>query len=234
MTTSQMRSYVSQPRTWEKFLRDGTAKRHSGSSFVSYVVTDSPFYRTGVQIMDDIRAEGFGSHFALLPPSSLHMTVLQGIKERRYVDLPWPGWLDGISDLPQAVLAMCDRLVQAQITGIREVSMKPAGLKDLSSGDALGFLLEPATDKDLDILQTFRHRAGEVLEIEVPSLDEYHFHSTLGYRLIEPDITEVARLTELQDKYTQWTRQVERVDLEEVAFCIFNDMLSFSPLVYAS
>ncbi|MCT1462955.1 hypothetical protein [Corynebacterium sanguinis] len=78
-------------------------------------------------------------------------------------------------------------------------------------------------------LDRFRRQAGEVLEIPVAGLDEYAFHCTLGYRLTQCD--DGAELVDAEGLYVSWIAEQPRVEIEDVAFCIFNDMQSF-PLLY--
>lgn len=78
-------------------------------------------------------------------------------------------------------------------------------------------------------LDRFRRQAGEVLEIPVAGLDEYAFHCTLGYRLTQCD--DAAELVDAEGLYDSWIAEQPRVELEDVAFCIFNDMQSEVPQV---
>lgn len=226
------RILVDNPRTWEKFDPQGTPKRHRGSTFVSHLVVDSPLYRVGEAIIGDVRKEGLSADFGLLPVSSLHMTVLEGLKDPSYIGQGgrWPDWLAAVEDFPTAVAQMRQRLAAAGITGISGVTMQPFAVYPLA--DSLTIGLRPAEDTDRDVLDRFRRQAGEALEIEIAPLSEYRFHTSLGYRLtaVEPGTEE--KLKQLQEKYGSWLGQVVQADLEPVSFSIFGDMLSFPPLLY--
>lgn len=230
--TPMQRKLVNEPGTWEKFEPSGVAKRHPGSTFVSYLVVDSPLYQAGERIIADVRAMGMAGDFGLLPPSSLHMTVMEGLKEPSLLsqDEKWPEWLARYESFPEAVAAMRVRLAEADIRAPRDVVMRPSGVAPI--GERLTIDLVPATDAMATELDRFRREVGAVLEMPVPGLDEYRFHNSLGYRLTEPTDEDAEVREAMQKKYEGWVRTVDQADLEPVAFQIFNDMLSFSPLLY--
>lgn len=214
------------PQTFEKFTPEGVAKRHRGSTFVAHVVPNSPSYEVEKRIQDDVRARGMAEHFGLLPPSSFHMTVFPGPKDR---EIPgegdkWPAWLSDIADLPTAVHLMRQRLVDADLSPAPELRMRPTHVYDL--GLSLTVSLEPADDEMERELYRFRSTLRDVLEIDDPGFDTYRFHSSLGYRLSAPEVT-LELNAELAEQYSEWVQEIEIFDLERPAFNMFNDMLAF-------
>ena len=73
---------TSNERTWEKFDADGNARLHRGSTIVSRLNADCDVYRAGQRIQEDLKQTELRDHFALTPPNSFHMTVLEGLKDR--------------------------------------------------------------------------------------------------------------------------------------------------------
>ncbi|WJY67422.1 DUF1868 domain-containing protein [Corynebacterium auris] len=226
-----MAGFVDNARTWEKFDTTGVALRHPGSTFVSAVPATSPLYTIGRRIQDDVTARGWAGNYGLTVPSSFHMTVLQGLKERTFAgqDAAWPAWLDGAADFPEAVRLMLGRLLEAGIRGPRSVTMTSPGVCPLEG--RLTIRMEPANDEVARELERFRQQAGEVLEIPVEAPGEYRFHTTLGYRLTTSEDRD-PELGAAAEEYSSWLRQHPVYELEAPAFCIFNDMQSFSPLLY--
>lgn len=214
------------PGTFEKFTPEGEAKRHRGSTFVAHVVPGSPSYHVEKRIQDDVRARGLACHFALLPPSSYHMTVFPGPKERSFAGQAemWPTWLADVEDLPTAVQLMRQRLVDAEIPRLPDLRMAPTHVYDLGKSLTVG--LTPADNAMAEALRDFRTALRDTLEINDPDFDTYEFHSSLGYRLSAPEVTEEVN-RELAEQYTAWVREIEIFDLERPAFNIFNDMLAF-------
>lgn len=220
-----MAPLIDRPSTWAKFRPDGTAKVFPGSTFVAALRQGSPLHALGERIQNDIRARGWGSDFALTVASSFHMTVLEGFKRNDAL----PAWLAGARDFPEAVALMRQRLAEAHISAPARLEMKVSGVFPLH--ERLTFRLYPADDEVDQELRRFRRRACEVLEIPAAGLDDYQFHSTLGYRLTVAT-PEDDGLIEAKKLYDSWAAEVSSVDLERVGFCIFNDMQSFPPLLY--
>lgn len=221
---------VNNPFTLEKFTPEGVAKRHRGSTFVAPVVPDSPSYQVEKRIQDDLSARGLDCHFALLPPSSYHMTVFPGLKDRSLADQAgaWPAWLSDVKDFPTAVELMRNRLIKADIPVLPDLRMRPTHIYDLGISFTVG--LEPADDEMDQALREFRTALRNVLEIHDPEFDTYEFHSSLGYRLTAPEVTEDIN-AELAEEYTSWVTEIDVFDLERPGFNIFNDMLSFPELL---
>lgn len=216
---------VNNPDTFAKFRADGVARVHPGSTFVAAVREGSALQGVGERIQNDVRSRGWGDDFAFTVPSSFHMTVLEGLKR----DDAFPAWLDGVSDFTEAVALMRQRLIDARIPGPARLEMKAAGVFDLH--ERLTVRLLPADTSVEAELVRFRNQAGEALGIRVASLSEYAFHSTLGYRLTVAD-PEDESLLKAKEVYDSWLAEIDSVELECPAFCIFNDMQSFPPLFY--
>ncbi|WKD56959.1 hypothetical protein CAPI_01925 [Corynebacterium capitovis DSM 44611] len=220
-----MAGLVGTPGTLAKFRTDGVSKVHPGSTFVAAVREGSALQEVGERIQSDARSRGWESDFAFTVPSSFHMTVLEGPEANGTL----PTWLEDANDFPEAVVRMRQRLAEARIAAPTRLEMKTTGVFDLH--ERLTFKLVPADDEVNAELDRFRKQAGAVLEIPVKELSEYHFHSTLGYRLTVAEPDEPA-LLEAKALYDSWAAEVTSVDLERVGFCIFNDMQSFPPLLY--
>lgn len=219
-------------RTFEKFTTDGVAKRHRGSTFVAHVVPESRSYQLGERIQSDVRERGLGDHFALLPPSSFHMTVYPGLKGREFdgEEARWPDWLKAAPDMTTAVVMMHDRLRENfdSIPRLRDLRMTPTHVYDLGISLTIG--LEPADQKMADSLHEFRSALCAVLEARDINLESYRYHCSLGYRLTAPEHTADVN-QDLATRYTEWAQELEIFELERPAFNVFDDMLAFPPLM---
>lgn len=216
--------------TLQKFTPTGEAVRHRGTTFVSFLVPGSPLARVGERILAAARTAGLaGTAYALLPLASLHMTVFESLKDRPLSSQPWPSWLDGVADLETATALMRERLVAARIAAPRGVVMRPTGMVPFS--EALTIALEPADASVAAELDRFRREAGAALEIPVPPLSAYRFHSSLGYVLPTAAQQDAGLLASCEAEWTGWVREVSQADLAPVAFCGFHDMLAFVPLL---
>ncbi|MDO4241135.1 MAG: DUF1868 domain-containing protein, partial [Microbacteriaceae bacterium] len=195
----------------EKWDSHGRAKRHYGSTFVCEVVTDSPLYQLGVRIQDEVVRRGIAHNYGMLPPSSYHMTVADGLKLPSY-ERQYDRWPAELRDLPfsEATSIMRQRLVDAAIPAPKPLEMAVTGVHPLEQ--SLTVLLGPATPEVAAELSRFRHAVYETLGMNVADVDGYQFHMSLGYRLTEPDAA-AEPLAELYELFTGWAAEIDRVDL---------------------
>ncbi|MCX7668926.1 MAG: DUF1868 domain-containing protein, partial [Anaerolineae bacterium] len=97
----------------EKFHPDGRPRSYPGSTVISFIDPASPIYHAGIQLQTELQALPFGHKFALLPPSSFHMTVFSLICDQQRVQELWT------SQLPlDAPLAETDRFFIEAVTPI--------------------------------------------------------------------------------------------------------------------
>lgn len=220
-------------RTYEKFTPDGVAKRHRGSTFVAHVVPNSESYEVCQRIQSDVHERGLGHHFALLPPPSFHMTVYPGLKSREFhgEEDRWPEWLKAAPDMTTAVRWMHDRLRENtdSVPPLPDLRMTPTGVYNLGISLTVGLI--PADEEMESALSQFRQALCNILEANDKDLDSYKFHCSLGYRLTAPELSDEVN-QDLADRYSEWAHEISLWDLERPAFNVFDDMLSFPPLMF--
>ncbi|CCI83897.1 DUF1868 domain-containing protein [Corynebacterium otitidis] len=220
------RAPIENKGTRQKWDVDGVARRFRGTTVVSHVVPESPMWLAQRRIYRDLIERGVSRDYGMLPPSSFHMTVIEGLKTRDLGDR-WPAWLDDAEDFPDAVWQMVGRLREARIPKPAALNLEVTGLEDLRNYVKLE--LEPSDEETLKELTAFREAVAETLEIDFPGLDTYRFHSSMAYRVTQAG-DDAALIDELHETYLGWVKEVGRIDLEDPAFCIFDDMLAFAPL----
>ncbi len=71
MASHQFTSAVGQ-----KFHANGSARVFPGNSVICFIGTENPCYQQAVWLQEQVSQQPFGSRFALLPPGSFHMTVI--------------------------------------------------------------------------------------------------------------------------------------------------------------
>ena len=228
--------FVETPKTWQKWDPAGRARRFRGTTFVSQVVRGSQFYELEKAISDDLVKEGLARtdnpDFALMHPDTYHMTLYEaGLLDR---EIPgeserWPDWLDEVQTVAESARCIVDRLRESDIQPPRPLRMKVDHLADIRY--EMRFDLKPADDEVLAELQRFRDEIDELLGIQARPLDSYAFHSGIGYRLRQVD-SDDPQVAALQRKYDVWASQVDDVELETPAFCLFENMQGFAPLSY--
>ncbi|NJN16631.1 MAG: DUF1868 domain-containing protein [Oscillochloris sp.] len=60
-----------------KFHPDGSARLFPGNTVICFAAASEPLYQAAVGLQDRLRTTSYGHRFALLPPPSFHMTVIE-------------------------------------------------------------------------------------------------------------------------------------------------------------
>lgn len=80
-------------------------------------------------------------------------------------------------------------------------------------------------------LRKIRRQLSELPDVNIADPDTYQFHSTLGYRLVDPLRDELAEQEALRRRIGSLFRgRAAKVTLEPFAFTLFDDMLAFPQL----
>ena len=72
-----------------KFYADGRPRPFAGNTIISFVPPDSPVFHLGVWVQTQIRELPYAHKFALLPPGSFHMTVMELLCDEVRVPANW-------------------------------------------------------------------------------------------------------------------------------------------------
>lgn len=162
----------------EKFNADGTPRSYPGSTVICFTPPDSPIYRIGAALQDELRARPYGHKFGFLPPSSFHMTVFSLICDQRRDPAEWSAALP--IDAP---LVETDRHFIETVTPIAP----PPNFRmimNFINGWGYSLVLSPADETTFFALRTYRNQLSRATGVRYPDHDTYVFHMTLAYVLI--------------------------------------------------
>ncbi len=91
--------------------------------------------------------------------------------------------------------------------------------------------LKPANDDTKSALKACRDNLSELTGIRHPTHDEYHFHITLSYKVINLDEEQQAELEQtclrIEERLNQSFGELTHGAVE---FCVFEDMFEFKPV----
>ncbi|NOU94400.1 DUF1868 domain-containing protein [Paenibacillus sp. LMG 31456] len=164
-----------------KFHEDGSVRYFPGNTIICPVDPSSAVYAQLLRLADGFQKLSCSRSFTLLPPSSYHMTVIQGVcDEDRKTEL-WTRFLP--LDAP---LEETDRLFREKWETVRipdGFNMKFHYLH--AEGVALTVNLQPLTEDDAHELKMFRDDVSVKLGLRFPNHDDYHFHISIGYRIMD-------------------------------------------------
>ncbi|PJF33835.1 MAG: DUF1868 domain-containing protein, partial [Phototrophicales bacterium] len=180
-----------------------------------------------VWAQQQIAQEPYGDKFALLPPSSFHMTVMELLcDEVRQAD-HWS------SHLPLDVTL--EETDEYFIQTVAQVS-PPDNFRMTCSHLALGnvglsLTLQPADDATAHALADYRDRIATVTGVRHPDHETYVFHLSLAYRIICLNDEEELQLQNLAERIQpQLQERFGILNTGKPILTFFDDMFAFYPV----
>lgn len=213
------------PHVGEKFQEDGEARPFAGSSVICLVPGNSESMRALLRLRDEIDSQPWCSRFAMLPPSSYHMTLFDLVCDQVRTPEHWT------TALPlEAPLAEVDAFMEERWSDLPPAPMPDVRFTSLTIGDYITLQLAPENSQAELQLRTYRDLLAEVFGIRQPDHDTYAFHITLAYA--------ITRLTRRENKQAQitcdaWNRKLSGLlqspELLPPRLTFFADMTHFAP-----
>ncbi|KAJ7366618.1 RNA ligase/cyclic nucleotide phosphodiesterase [Mycena albidolilacea] len=218
------------PGVPSKFDSDGNAQHFPGNTVVSHLSPSSEpeLYESMLALYDKLKRYHLSHLYALLPPSSWHMTVFEGVCDQVRVPGRWP------DDLPiDASLQECTSLFENKLSSFDLQCDPPyrisvTGFDPLETG--IGVHLEPSTPGENARIRGLRDRLSTLLHIRHKGHATYGLHLSMAYLL--------RILTEEQEKELRgllmdhFNGMPKLFKLGAPEFCTFEDMLAFKRLFY--
>lgn len=208
----------------QKFDAQGGVLRYPGNTFICHIPPESTAHRALVEASAALQAGPVAGAFAFLPPSSLHMTVFEGVTGAARDDGRWPADI-AVEETVEAVTeAFSARVGQMELPGRQMI--RPTGIFG-----GFSVRVEGATPEAEASLRASREALSRVTGIRRPDFESYGFHITLAYLLRWLREEEAEAVLDLSDQV--FARLVERaptIALGPVEFCTFDDMHAFRPV----
>jgi len=163
----------------QKFNKDGSVGRFPGNTVIAKIPPSLPIYAGLVEAQERLRGADRSGKYAFLPPSSFHMTVIEGLCDQVRTPELWSRKLDlqlPLADVNQFVLECFSRLSRPSSFTMR-----------LSQATVLRWLvipLEPANAETSQSLQRLREEFSQETGIRFPNHDTYTYHISLAYNLV--------------------------------------------------
>lgn len=179
----------------QKFNEDGSVRYFPGNTCISKISPDMPVYAGLVEVQGKLKALDTENKYGFLPPSSFHMTVIEGVCDQVRKPANWSSELPLDMPLPEVTEFVLERYRKlTPPEGIRMRIMR-ANFANLHT-----IRLEPADSATAQALREFRDQFATATGIRFPNHDNYAFHISLAYRLIEMTQEEERPFKELQDE----------------------------------
>lgn len=210
-----------------KFTAAGDALPFRGNTMLSHIALGTLASNALIAVRNTINRRSFSRCLAFTPPSSYHMTVIQGADDAVRKPGLWP------ADLPlDTPLAECTAHFERKLANFQLDIALPFRMRivEFSAHRDSGATvrLEPADASENRKIRGLRDRIADLLEIRAPGHEQYGFHVTLAYLVNWMDEAQTQDYLSIQPdclKFLQKTIPV--LELGAPEFCTFNDMNAF-------
>jgi hypothetical protein len=211
-----------------KFDPDGNVQHYPGNTIIAPLSPSSELHTSLRALFDKLKSNHLSHLYALLPPSSWHMTVFEGVLDDTREPGRWP------DDLPlNASLEECTSLYEAKLASFDLKGDSPYHLSILGFSPMVAGItlhLEPSTSEDNARMRDLRDRLSELLHIRAEGHETYGFHLSVAYLLRFPTQDQDKELMKLLTDHFEG--MPKRFELGPPVFCSFDDMFAFTPLLY--
>ncbi|MGF1748961.1 DUF1868 domain-containing protein [Vibrio cionasavignyae] len=217
------------PSVGVKFHENGSVRTFPGNTFICHLNQSLPLIDELRWAQNQLKSMNCGNKFAFLPIESMHMTVFEGVCDQVREAHKWTSKLDLDAELSATTDLFATRASLVGAQGGFEMMFDyvyncPIG------GTAIR--IKPANEQSAQALKQCREALKLATGISVPDFDDYHFHITLSYRVIEleeQDKSEIEQVT--QNISERMSQSFGRLTHGPVEFCTFQDMFKFTPVL---
>ncbi len=217
-----------------KFYPTGQVREWPGNTIICPVEPGAALHDVLRTVQEEAMAQPVMRKFTLLPTSSLHMTLFEGVDLDHRMAPYWPASVPNDAPL-SAVNQWCQNRLASFHTGGGRFHMRPDPALSAHEIRSFTVSLRPANVQEERRLRDVRDRLASLLQIRAPNHDLYRFHITLGYLIGKLSVDEAAQINQL---YKSWFERIEALVPEFVigppAFCTFKDMFAFAPVLTLS
>lgn len=207
----------------DKFGTDGLVKPFPGNTIICHLSHGSELFSQLMKLYEVLSNHENSTLYTLLPPSSWHMTVFEGVCDQVRREGFWP------DDIPaDAPLEFCTEHFRQQLSRFELQTRPPFQLKIAGYSprvNGIGLHLEPKTDVENSRLRHVRDRLADTLRIRHPDHRSYVFHLSIAYFIRLPCDSEREELDAIL--YNHLQDMPAEFELGAPEFCTFADMFRF-------
>lgn len=212
------------PEVGRKFYADGRVRQFAGNTIICHLDPTSEIFKAALVTQAALRDTGYGRKFALLPPESLHMTVIELLCDETRRPEKWSSRLELTASLNET-----DEFFLKTVPPITKPAAFEMRPETISTHNML-IRLSPCDAATAENLRHYRDAVAAATGVRFPNHDSYGFHISLAYRLIELDADEQAQFERDCAEWGTTLRQAVpsfRLGPPELVF--FDHMFCFAP-----
>jgi hypothetical protein len=178
-----------------KFYRDGRVRTFPGNTIVCHLAALTPLIERIDKLYERLVNAEAALNYTLLPPSSWHMTVLDGVCDKERWAERWPEHFDRRLSLSEIHESFESRLKAERFGPKLTFAMRVEGFWPLHK--IMAIQLTPADDKEAQAIRNLRLRLSHTLGFACSNPDTYSFHISLAYLIKRCSGRQMTQLKEL-------------------------------------
>lgn len=206
-----------------KFEVDGAVRPFAGNTIICHLNQTSPLQEPLKTLYAELETSRLAALYTLLPPSSWHMTVFEGICDQVRKPEYWP------TGLPlDASLTECNTFFEKRLNDFDRDFKAPIRMSISSFRplvDGISLKLTPIDAAEEIRLRVLRNRLADLLTLRPPGHDDYVFHLSIAYLIRHLTEDQEAELSALQAR--AFNAMPAEFELGAPEFCHFGDMFEF-------
>jgi hypothetical protein len=207
----------------QKFYQDGSVRPFPGNTVIAKVLPSLPIYAGLVEAQERFRAADSSGKYVFLPPSSFHMTIIEGLCDQVRTPELWSHKLD-----LQLPLAEVNQFILECFTRLSRPSSFTMRISQTTIPRWLVIKLEPANSETSQSLQRFREEYSQETGIRFPNHDRYTYHISLAYNLLQLTADEERMIHSVQQEVqSTLAKRYPSIALDEPHLTTFEDMFRF-------
>lgn len=209
----------------EKFNQDGSARLFPGSTVLCHVDPNSETMKLLLKFHEAILRQAWHTNYAMLPPSSLHMTVFDLVCDQVRVPAAWTSRV--ALDAP---LEAVDEMVLERWPFAPPAPPIKVIYDVLNIGEYITIRLKPQDEASNQCIRDYRDALSRLFGIRHPNHTSYFFHITFAYGITSLDVKEVAAINRFVGEWAPVLQNgLNQIELIPPKLCFFADMTHFSP-----
>lgn len=208
----------------QKYHEDGSVRYFPGNTIICMVNTGTKLYEELVNVRDLLQELKCVNKFVFMPPSSYHMTAIEGVCDQVREQAYWTKLLPLDTPLEEVDKFFIEKY--STVTKPEFFSMK---FDHIRIADGITLRLLPETDKAAHALKSFRDEVSEKLGLRFPDHDSYGFHISLAYTIIQLNDADKAEIDEMSQKVDAHLKENLGVfKVSSPRLLLFANMFTFS------
>ncbi len=207
----------------QKFHKDGAVRQFPGNTIISKIPPSLPIYAGLVAAQEKLQLADISSKYVFLPPSSFHMTVIEGMCDQVREPHKWSTALDLQMSFPAVNRFMAKCAAKLSYPASLSMTISPQTIAGW-----LVIILEPADAAVAQSLYQFREQFSQETGIRFPNHETYTFHISLAYNLLYLTPDEEHLMHNAQQEVQQTlSEQYPIITLPRPCLTYFEDMFRF-------